>query len=180
MRKSVRQLQDTPRIWPLPVTSTVIMLVQATIIFHLDYGNSPLTHLPASALALPPTVCFYQSSQSNTFKTLSQILSLLYSKLSSGFPSQGKNQSPSNVLTWSSPIIPSPISPHILFPLIFSALLGAPQTSQACSWLKSLVLDIPPAWNALITDTHLTFSLPILSFLLKHHLLNEANPYHPT
>lgn len=122
LRKSVSQLRDTSRIWPLLITSTATTLVQA---IYLSPGlwQQPINSSPYFYSCSPPptTVYFYQSSQSNTFKMLSQILSILYIKLSSGFLSLGKNQSPFSVLTRSSVALSSLTSSLIFFPLISSA-----------------------------------------------------------
>lgn len=93
---------------------------------------------------------------------------------------KGKHQNSFNVLTQSSPILLSnlisyPLPTHLLCSR-HTVLLAVHQTSLAH---EASILNIPPVWNALVTDIHIAFSLPLVRFLVQHQHLNEAYPDHP-
>lgn len=60
-------LQNISRFWPFCTTSSILLLVQASIISGLDYDKTLLTSIPASLLS--PCRLFSTQRPSDPFKT---------------------------------------------------------------------------------------------------------------
>lgn len=167
------------------------------ISFFLDYclltGLPPCTSwLPPPWLAhstvysqhsLCPADALLPTAPKDPFKTLSDhVTPLLKTFKTLLFPSEYKPHTFHDLLAL--PVICTRFWPLwlrlLLLCSIHAGLHAVPQIHQICSHLKAFALPVPPTWNALCPDIHMTHYLPTSGSLFKYCHLSKAFSGHPT